>query len=206
MYNVALGAVKQLSVRPRRAQNRITRPSPPLRWPRQRTRMNPCAAQHAPMKLRKEHRQSPISNALVAQEWSCRVTAAQPATSDDSPGPCRWHPSRLASAPAGEDDKVPDKCAWRIPGCGGLQPGALGRAPGYSCRRCAARCMARRGSACVRSMLCERRERVRTGCVLSGPGQTLALGLHAHMRVSELGGWNFGEHWGFWFPCLWEGS
>jgi hypothetical protein len=38
------------------------------------------------------------------------------------------------------------------------------------------------GSACVRLMLCER--------VGTGPGEMLALGLHAHMRVFELGGWD----------------
>jgi hypothetical protein len=66
--------------------------------------------------------------------------------------------------------------ACPIPGHGGLQ---AGRAPGY---RYAARCMVRMGSACARLMLCER--------VWTGPGETLALGLHAHMRVFELGGWD----------------
>lgn len=42
------------------------------------------------------------------------------------------------------------------------------------------------------------------GCVLSGPGETLALGLHAHMRVFELGGWDLG--FGDFLDSPWEGS
>lgn len=83
-----------------------------------------------------------------------------------------------------------DPWLWWLAAC---YPGTSTR---YSSRRCAARCMVRMGSACVRLMLCER---VRTGC-LSGPGETPALGLHAHMayasvRTRRMGFGDFGFPW-----------
>jgi len=122
------------------------------------------------MKLHARRCQSPISMAFASHKGGVTVAAARPATSETSrPArairhPGSWQATQHRLLSAGEEDKVPDIFACADPWRTAAVACSLGRAPGYRSRRCATRCMVRMGSACVRLLLCERRERVRTGC------------------------------------------